>query len=71
MKGDNIKPAALLQAAVFPKTIHQKRPDVRPAGGGKAARRENIFSRSRDTHEDRGTRAMKNSHNAQSFPHPH
>jgi hypothetical protein len=31
--------------------------------------RDNIFSRSRDTREDRGSRQMKTSHNSQTFSH--
>jgi hypothetical protein len=33
-----------------------------------AAKRDNIFSKSRDVREDRGTREMKTSQNARSFP---
>ena len=71
MNDANNKLAALLQSPVFPQTMHQKRPETKPVAGAKPAKRENTFSKSRDTHEDRGTREMKNSHNAQSFPHPH
>jgi hypothetical protein len=35
----------------------------------KQEKRDNIFSKSRDTREDRGARQMKTSHNAQTFPH--
>jgi hypothetical protein len=35
----------------------------------KRQKRENTFSKSRDTREDRGTREMKTTHNAQTFPH--
>jgi len=71
MNDANKKFAALLQTPVFPQTLHQKRPEAKTAVSPKPAKRENTFSKSRDTHEDRGTREMKNSHNAQSFPHPH
>jgi hypothetical protein len=37
--------------------------------GRKAVKRENTFSKSRDTREDRGTRQMKASRNVSSFPH--
>jgi len=37
--------------------------------GKKLSKRDNIFSQSRDTREDRGTRQMKTSHKSQSFPH--
>ena len=35
----------------------------------KAKKRDNTFSKSRDTREDRGARQMKTSHNSQTFPH--
>ena len=35
----------------------------------KAQKRDNTFSKSRDTHEDRGTRQMKTTHNSQTLPH--
>jgi hypothetical protein len=35
----------------------------------KAEKRDNIFSKSRDTREDRGERQIKNSDNAQTLPH--
>lgn len=47
---------------VFPKTLHQTRPTPPTA---KPQKRENTFSKSRDTREDRGTREMKTSHNDQ------
>ena len=37
----------------------------------KPKKRDNIFSKSRDTREDRSTRQMKASRNAQTFPHGH
>jgi len=55
---------------VFPKTFHRLR-----AGSTEAEttpqpqKRDNIFSKSRDTREDRGERQMKTSHNAQTFAH--
>jgi hypothetical protein len=69
MNDTNSRLMAMLQTPVFPQTLHQKRPDPKTAGSGKAPRRDNIFSKSRDTHEDRGTREMKTSHNARSFSH--
>jgi hypothetical protein len=53
---------------VFPKTLHEPRPT--PATT-KPQKRENTFSKSRDTREDRGTREMKTTHNAQTLPHGH
>ncbi len=35
----------------------------------KSQKRDNIFSKSRDTREDRGTRKMKTTHNSQTFSH--
>ncbi len=35
----------------------------------KPPRRDNLFSKSRDSREDRGTRQMKTSHNSQTLPH--
>jgi hypothetical protein len=56
----------IVEPPVFPQTIHTLRPDPKPAT--KARTRENIFSKSRDTREDRGTREMKTSHNKQIMP---
>jgi hypothetical protein len=60
--------AATLQAPVFPRTLHQLRPhhdQVMP--NQKSKKRDNIFSKSRDLREERGTREMKTSHNDQTF----
>ena len=35
----------------------------------KPPKRDNTFSQSRDTREDRGSRQMKTTHNSQTFPH--
>ena len=65
---------------VFPKTLHQLRPKSQrgasaptPPAAQPAApvKRDNIFSKSRDVREDRGSRQMKTSHNPQSLPHGH
>ena len=61
--------SSIVQTPVYPKTRHQFRPDPKAAVIPKPAKRDNIFSQSRDTREDRGTREMKTSHNARSFPH--
>jgi hypothetical protein len=58
--------AAIVQTPVYPKTLHQFRPvpeDANPQP--KPAKRDNIFSQSRDTREDRGIREIKTSHNDQ------
>jgi hypothetical protein len=53
---------------VFPKTLHRLRPNPPAATpNAKSEKRENIFSKSRDTREDRGTREMKTAHNGQTF----
>ena len=57
--------AAIVQTPVFPKTAHQFRPVPVVAVGAKPLKRENIFSKSRDTREDRGMREIKTSHNDQ------
>jgi hypothetical protein len=60
--------AAIVQTPVYPKTLHQSRP-AKAAASPKPAKRDNTFSQSRDTRENRGTRQMKTARNAQSFPH--
>jgi hypothetical protein len=67
MNDAKLKLATLLQTPVFPQTMHEKRPNPKTAGSSKASKRENIFSKSRDTREDRGTREIKTSHNGQTF----
>ena len=70
MKPNKSSFAAIVQTPVFPKTLHQFRPVPAPAPPQpKPAKRENIFSKSRDNTEDRGIREMKTSQNARSFPH--
>jgi len=61
MKTENV------QTPVFPRTIHTFR-SPKAGANPKPAKRDNIFSKSRDVREDRGTRAMKTTRNAQSFP---
>jgi len=56
------------QTPVFPKTPHRLRPiSETPPPGSKPKKRDNIFSKSRDVREDRGSRQMKTSHNPQTF----
>ncbi len=62
--------AAIVQTPVYPKTLHQFRP-TKAAATPKPAKRDNIFSKSRDLREDRGIREMKTTHNEQSQPHGH
>jgi hypothetical protein len=66
MRKTAIKPAVSPQTPVFPKTMHTLRPAQQKAmPNPKPKKRDNIFSKSRDVHEDRGTREMKTSHNGQ------
>lgn len=69
MKKTTSKFAAILQTPVYPKTLHQFRPNPKAAVNPKPPKRDNIFSKSRDTREDRGARQMKTSQGSQSFPH--
>jgi hypothetical protein len=64
MKTPVSKFAEVLQTPVFPQTLHQFRaPKATP--NPKPPKRDNIFSKSRDQREDRGTREMKTSHHNQ------
>jgi len=67
MKAPISKFAAILQTPVYPQTLHQFRP-VKAATNPPPPKRDNTFSKSRDVREDRGTRAMKTTQNARSFP---
>jgi len=58
------------QTPVFSKTLHHLRAVPTDASSTPIIqKRDNIFSKSRDTREDRGERQMKTSHNAQTFRH--
>jgi hypothetical protein len=60
----------MTKASVFTKTLHRVRTRInKRAPNPKSPVREKIFSKSRDTREDRGERQMKTSHNPQTFPH--
>jgi hypothetical protein len=66
MKTHPAKPATSPQTPVFPQTMHTVRPAPPKAmPQPKPKKRDNIFSKSRDVREDRGTREMKTSHNDQ------
>jgi|GEM_PF-770457 hypothetical protein len=68
MKTPTTKLVAKPQTSVFPQTLHELRPDQeKPMPNPKPKKRDNIFSKSRDLREDRGTREMKTSHNDQTF----
>jgi len=66
MKAPISKFAASLQTPVYPQTLHQFRPP-KAAANPKPPKRDNTFSQSRDTREDRGIREMKTSKNDQTF----
>jgi hypothetical protein len=66
-----INPAATPETPVFPKSRHRLRPNHnKVAPNPKPKKRDNIFSKSRDLREERGTREMKTSNNDQTF-HAH
>jgi hypothetical protein len=55
---------------VFQKTLHRLRSNPKAAASdSKSEKRDNIFSKSRDTREDRGTREMKTKHSSQTLFH--
>ena len=70
MKAFVTKLAEKNQTTVFQKTLHRLRPNTKAgASSPKPKKRDNIFSKSRDTREDLGTREMKTKHNAQTLFH--
>jgi hypothetical protein len=70
MKTFSAKSTTVSQTPIFPKAIHQLRTNHKAAAGSStASKRDNTFSQSRDTREDRGSRQMKTSQNSQTFPH--
>jgi len=70
MKASKIKTAKTPERPVFQVTVRQ-RGGKRGSAASKSTppKRENIFSKSRDTREDRSARQMKTSHSSQTFPH--
>jgi hypothetical protein len=70
MKASIRKLAQAPQTGVFPKAPHRLRANPNEAAPSpKSQKRDNIFSKSRDTREDRGERQIKTSHSAQTFSH--
>ena len=68
-KAPGTKIAVTPPGPVFMKTVRM-RPGTGPgAPSAKPQKRENTFSKSRDTREDRGARKMKTAHNPQTFLH--
>lgn len=56
--------------AVFPIGIRQRTTKAETAASMvKPPKRDNVFSKSRDTREDRGTREMKNTNNSRTLSH--
>ena len=68
MKAAATKLSAPPEPPLFDKTI-RLRPNGKAVTPPKVKTRDNIFSKSRDTREDRGSRQMKNSHSSQTFSH--
>jgi hypothetical protein len=70
MKASSTKPAKISKPSAFQVTVRQrggKRGSA--ASNSTPQKRDNIFSKSRDTREDRGARQMKTSHSSQTLPH--
>ncbi len=68
-----MKPAVTKFAKSKPRVFKTATPKPvaapKAAATGKPVKRDNIFSKSRDTREDRGTRQAKTKQNSQTFPH--
>lgn len=69
MRPNGDKPAKTAKTPVFPRVVHKSRTPAKAVTPAAPAKRENTFSKSRDTREDRGARQMKTTHNPQSLPH--
>jgi hypothetical protein len=70
MKTPVTKLAETSQTPAFEIAIRKRGENPKAATSSpKSQERDNIFSKSRDTREDRGSRQMKASHNSQTFPH--
>ena len=72
MKAATDKPAVTPLTPVFPQMLHRLRPNAdavaRAAGSKpKSQKRDNTFSKSRDTREDRATRQIKTQRNSQTL----
>jgi hypothetical protein len=70
MKTLNSNGTEVVQPPNLSKMLHhvRARSEKTPPPGSKQ-KRKGLFSKSRDTREDRGERQMKTSHNSQTFPH--
>jgi hypothetical protein len=60
------KPAKKFELPIFQATVRQR---GSAASNSPTEKRDNIFSKSRDTREDRSARQMKTSQSSQTFPH--
>ena len=70
MKPSITKLTTTTQTPVFPKKLHRMRPGSEAVAPAEITKKPaKASSQSRDTREDRGTREMKTSQNARSFPH--
>ena len=68
MKKSDKKIVPMVETPVFPETLHRVRLRTEKAAPiPTSPKRENIFSKSRDTREDRAARQMKTSSNPQTF----
>jgi hypothetical protein len=63
------KPAKASQTPVFKIIIRKPANQKKAARTPKSQKRGKIFSKSRDTREDRGSRQMKTTHSSQTFFH--
>jgi len=70
MKASITKLAKTPETPVFQIAIRKRVAKSQAAiPGSKSQKRDNIFSKSRDTREDRAMRQVKTSHKSQTFPH--
>jgi hypothetical protein len=68
MKASIAPAAGTPQTPAVSKTLRRLPPNAEAASPGpKPKKRDNIFSKSRDTREDRGTRQAKTKHNSQTL----
>jgi hypothetical protein len=66
MKKSTLKPTPKHEAPVFENKVRQRR-SGKAVTPPKGKTRDNIFSKSRDTREDRSARQMKTSHSSQTL----
>ena len=67
---DPSRPDTMNKPTVSQKALKQQLRKANEAtSSSKTKKRDDTFSQSRDTHEDRGTRQMKTTHKVQTFPH--